>query len=131
MPRRSTTTPSLKLPDHPPLYPSPNITSTTTLDIKRAEETFDQLYEEALSEAFVSRLDALFDGSFDKAFETHFDGVYNTIIKRNFDYVFDRITERKSRMGGGDQGPSSSSTSGGLGEVEYTNKARPKALKKE
>lgn len=130
MPRRSTSTPSRKSPDHPPLYPSPNTTSTTIPDIKMAEETFDQLYEEALSEAFASRLNALFDGSFDKAFESHFNGVYNTIIKRNFDYVFDRITERKSRMGGGDQGPSSS-TSGGLGKVEYTNKPPPNALKKE
>lgn len=94
------------------------------------EETFDQLYEEMLSVAFDSRLNALFDGSFDKAFETHFNGVYNKIIKRNFDYVFDRITERKSRMGEGAQGPSSS-TSGGLGDVGYTNKPPPNALKKQ
>lgn len=128
MPRRPTTTPTHKLPDRPPRYSS-NIT-TTTVDIQAAEETFDQMYEEALNDAFAMRLNELFDGSFDKAFEDHFNGVYNTIIRNKFDSVFDNITEKKARMRGGDQGYSS--MTGGEGESTDTGTSTtpPQPLKK-
>lgn len=47
-----------------------------TLNTQTAEETFDPMYEEALSEAFALGLNVLFNGSFDKAFEHHFNAVY-------------------------------------------------------
>lgn len=76
------------------------------------------MYEEALSDAFASRLNEVFDGSFDKAFEDHFNGVYNIIIRNKFDSIFDKINDKKARMRGGDQG--CSSTTGGTGEGEST-----------
>lgn len=60
-----------------------------TLDTQIPEETLDQMYEEALSEASTSRLNVLFEESFDKAFETHFNGVYCTrrSLTQNFNLV--------------------------------------------
>lgn len=113
MPRRPTRRQTHKLPDRSPRYSS-NITSTTIVEIQTTEATFDQMYEEALSDAFTLRLDELFDGSFDKAFENHFNGVYNKIIRNKFDSIFDKINEKNARMRGGDQG--CSSTTGGTGE---------------
>lgn len=130
MPRRPTRRQTHKLPDRPPRYSS-NITTTTTFGIQTAETTFDQMYEEALSDAFALRLNELFDGSFDKAFEDHFNGVYNRIIRNKFDSVFDKINEKNARMRGGDQG--CSSTTGGIGEGGSTGTSPMplKRLKKE
>lgn len=57
-----------------------------TLDTQIPEETLDQMYEEALSEA---RLNVLFEESFDKTFESHFNGVYCTprLLTQNFNLV--------------------------------------------
>lgn len=125
-----------KLPDRPPPRYSSNITTlTNTVDFQTAEATFDQLYEDALSDAFALRLNELFDGSFDKAFEAHFNGVYNKIIRNKFDSVFDKINEKNARMrggGGGNQG-CSPTTAEILGEggSRGTSPMPPKRLNKE
>lgn len=89
------------------------------------------MYEDALGDVFAQRLNELFDGSFDKAFEDHFNGVYNKIIKNKFDSIFDKINEKNARMRSGDQGYSS--TTGGIGQGESTgiSPTPPKPLKKE
>lgn len=53
---------------------------TRALTSKQPKETFDQMYEEALSEAFSSRLNVLCEGSFDERFEHHFKGMYKKVI---------------------------------------------------
>lgn len=129
MPRRPTRRQTQKLPDRPPRYSS-NITTPTIVDIQTAEATFDQMYEKALGDTFALRLNELFDGSFDKAFEDHFNGVYNKIIRIKFDSIFDKINEKNARMRGGDH---CSSTTGGIGEGGSTDTSPMplKRLKKE
>lgn len=137
MPRRPTRrqTPH-KLPDSPTPHYSSNITNTTTITttpIQMAGTTFDQMYEDALSDAFALRLNELFDGSFDKAFEDHFNGVYDKIIRNKFDSIFDKINEKKNatRMRGGDDDQDrSSSTTGAIMREEGSTETSQMPLKR-